>query len=360
MSIATEPVRYMDALNAGIADAMEADERVVLIGIDVGAGGGIFTVTKGLHERFGDDRVIDTPISEMGFVGAAVGAAMTGPAADRRDHVHGLHRRLPGPDPQPGGEAAVHDLRRAPVPDRLPHPDRRRPQRRRPALAEPRDDARAHPGPAGRDARHRDRRARPARRGRRGPEPGRVRREPPPLRHEGRGRRGPAADRQGARGARRRRRDRRHLGPDAARVPEGGRGVLGLDRGHRPALARPARHGDGPRARPSAPAGCSSSTRRSRTSAPGRRSPPARARSSTTSCACPVQPHRRADRPHAVQPGARALASCPPPPPSWPPRRPWSAKADPAARDVRRREIRRHAAMGSADATDRPDAAVGR
>jgi pyruvate/2-oxoglutarate/acetoin dehydrogenase E1 component len=78
MSTATEPVRYMDALTAGIADAMEADERVVLIGIDVGAGGGIFTVTKGLHERFGSDRVIDTPISEMGYVGAAVGAAMTG------------------------------------------------------------------------------------------------------------------------------------------------------------------------------------------------------------------------------------------------------------------------------------------
>ncbi len=78
MSLATEPVRYMDALKAGIADAMEADKRVVLIGIDVGAGGGIFTVTKGLHERFGDERVLDTPISEMGFVGAAVGAAMTG------------------------------------------------------------------------------------------------------------------------------------------------------------------------------------------------------------------------------------------------------------------------------------------
>ena len=78
MSTATEPVRYMDALTAGMADAMEADERVVLIGIDVGAGGGIFTVTKGLHERFGSDRVIDTPISEMGYVGAAVGAAMTG------------------------------------------------------------------------------------------------------------------------------------------------------------------------------------------------------------------------------------------------------------------------------------------
>jgi pyruvate/2-oxoglutarate/acetoin dehydrogenase E1 component len=77
-STATEAVRYLDAINAGIADAMEHDESVILIGIDVGAGGGIFTVTKGLHERFGSQRVLDTPISEMGYVGAAVGAAMTG------------------------------------------------------------------------------------------------------------------------------------------------------------------------------------------------------------------------------------------------------------------------------------------
>jgi pyruvate/2-oxoglutarate/acetoin dehydrogenase E1 component len=78
MSTATEPVRYLDAINAGIADAMDRDESVVLIGIDVGPGGGIFTVTKGLHDRYGSDRIIDTPISEMGYVGAAVGAAMTG------------------------------------------------------------------------------------------------------------------------------------------------------------------------------------------------------------------------------------------------------------------------------------------
>jgi pyruvate/2-oxoglutarate/acetoin dehydrogenase E1 component len=78
MSTATEPVRYLDAINAGMADAMDRDESVVLIGIDVGPGGGIFTVTKGLHERYGSDRIIDTPISEMGYVGAAVGAAMTG------------------------------------------------------------------------------------------------------------------------------------------------------------------------------------------------------------------------------------------------------------------------------------------
>ena len=71
-------VRYAEALNLGMADALEEDETVVVLGIDVGAGGGIFTVTRGLFERFGSERVIDTPISEMGYVGAAVGAAMTG------------------------------------------------------------------------------------------------------------------------------------------------------------------------------------------------------------------------------------------------------------------------------------------
>ncbi|HWI73707.1 MAG TPA: pyruvate dehydrogenase complex E1 component subunit beta [Baekduia sp.] len=71
-------MRYSGAITQGLATALEADERVVLMGIDVGAGGGIFTVTRGLHERFGSARVIDTPISEMGYVGAAVGAAMTG------------------------------------------------------------------------------------------------------------------------------------------------------------------------------------------------------------------------------------------------------------------------------------------
>lgn len=80
MSTATEtkPTRYIDALAQGMRTAMTEDERVVLLGIDVGAGGGIFTVTRGLHEEFGSERVIDTPISEMGYVGAGVGAAMTG------------------------------------------------------------------------------------------------------------------------------------------------------------------------------------------------------------------------------------------------------------------------------------------
>jgi acetoin:2,6-dichlorophenolindophenol oxidoreductase subunit beta len=76
--LTTAPVRYMDALNRGMADAMEEDDSVILMGIDVGAGGGIFTVSRGLFDRFGPHRVLDTPISEMGYVGAAVGAAMTG------------------------------------------------------------------------------------------------------------------------------------------------------------------------------------------------------------------------------------------------------------------------------------------
>jgi len=79
MSSSTDTaVRYSEAITLGLADALAGDDRVVLIGIDVGAGGGIFTITRGLHERFGASRVLDTPISEMGFVGAAVGAAMTG------------------------------------------------------------------------------------------------------------------------------------------------------------------------------------------------------------------------------------------------------------------------------------------
>jgi pyruvate/2-oxoglutarate/acetoin dehydrogenase E1 component len=61
-----------------MGQALAEDDRVVVIGIDVGAGGGIFTATRGLFERFGPNRVIDAPISELGYVGAAVGAAMTG------------------------------------------------------------------------------------------------------------------------------------------------------------------------------------------------------------------------------------------------------------------------------------------
>ena len=61
-----------------MADALEADDRVFMLGEDIGAAGGVFKVTEGLQERFGPDRVLDTPISEQAIVGTAIGAAVKG------------------------------------------------------------------------------------------------------------------------------------------------------------------------------------------------------------------------------------------------------------------------------------------
>jgi pyruvate dehydrogenase E1 component beta subunit len=69
---------YRQAVAAGIAQEMSRDPMVVLIGEDVGAAGGVFKLTEGLFDRFGPERVKDTPISEQAIVGAAMGAAMTG------------------------------------------------------------------------------------------------------------------------------------------------------------------------------------------------------------------------------------------------------------------------------------------
>ena len=70
-------VAFREAVRDGLLEEMERDERVVLLGEDVEPGG-VFNVTPGLLERFGPNRVIDTPISELGFTGAAFGAAVKG------------------------------------------------------------------------------------------------------------------------------------------------------------------------------------------------------------------------------------------------------------------------------------------
>jgi pyruvate/2-oxoglutarate/acetoin dehydrogenase E1 component len=77
-SVATETPRYAEALNRALADQLEGDEQVMVLGVDVGAGGGAYGVTKGLFDRFGPERVVDTPIAEAGLLGAVVGAAMAG------------------------------------------------------------------------------------------------------------------------------------------------------------------------------------------------------------------------------------------------------------------------------------------
>lgn len=71
-------IRFGQAINRALADAMAQDPSVVLFGEDVANAGGPFGVTRGLLDRFGSERVRDTPISEAAIVGAAVGAAMTG------------------------------------------------------------------------------------------------------------------------------------------------------------------------------------------------------------------------------------------------------------------------------------------
>ena len=69
---------YRGAVHDAIADAMRADARVVLLGEDVGRYGGTYAVSKGMLEEFGPERIRDTPISELGFVGIGIGAALGG------------------------------------------------------------------------------------------------------------------------------------------------------------------------------------------------------------------------------------------------------------------------------------------
>jgi pyruvate dehydrogenase E1 component beta subunit len=66
------------AINQALAQEMEADERVMLLGEDIGLNGGVFRVTDGLQKRFGPDRVVDSPLSESGIIGTSIGLAMAG------------------------------------------------------------------------------------------------------------------------------------------------------------------------------------------------------------------------------------------------------------------------------------------
>jgi pyruvate dehydrogenase E1 component beta subunit len=71
-------ITLVEALREALFEELERDNHVIVLGEDIAEAGGVFKVFAGLHERFGPDRVLDTPISEAGFVGTAVGAALTG------------------------------------------------------------------------------------------------------------------------------------------------------------------------------------------------------------------------------------------------------------------------------------------
>jgi 2-oxoisovalerate dehydrogenase E1 component beta subunit len=71
-------ITYLEAIRQALWDELEGDERVFLLGQDIGTYGGAFRVTAGMLERFGPERIVDTPISESAMIGCAVGAAMMG------------------------------------------------------------------------------------------------------------------------------------------------------------------------------------------------------------------------------------------------------------------------------------------
>lgn len=75
---ATVRINYREALRQGLREALLRDERVFLMGEDVGRYGGSYAVSKGLLEEFGEERIRDTPLSESAFVGAGIGAALNG------------------------------------------------------------------------------------------------------------------------------------------------------------------------------------------------------------------------------------------------------------------------------------------
>ena len=74
----TKEYTVRDALNEAMAEELEANDKVCIMGEEVAQYNGAYKVTKGLLDRFGDRRVIDTPITESGFCGLAVGAALSG------------------------------------------------------------------------------------------------------------------------------------------------------------------------------------------------------------------------------------------------------------------------------------------
>ena len=101
------PVTYLEAIRQGIWEEMERDPAVFCIGEDIGIYGGAFKVTEGLIDRFGPQRVVDTPISEIGHRERQLRSRADRHASRSRVPVHGLHQLRLQPDRQHGGQGAL-------------------------------------------------------------------------------------------------------------------------------------------------------------------------------------------------------------------------------------------------------------
>ena len=84
----------VQAINLALIQEMEKDDRVVLLGEDIGLNGGVFRATEGLFQRFGGDRVVDTPLSESGIMGTSIGLAMAGLRPIPEIQFEGFMRRF--------------------------------------------------------------------------------------------------------------------------------------------------------------------------------------------------------------------------------------------------------------------------
>src|SRR3954463_8734761 len=71
-------MNMVEAINSALRQEMEADDRILVLGEDVGKNGGVFRVTDGLQKKFGEDRCIDTPLAESGIIGTSIGLAVSG------------------------------------------------------------------------------------------------------------------------------------------------------------------------------------------------------------------------------------------------------------------------------------------
>jgi len=74
----TKQMTMIQAINDGMRIMLEEDDRCIILGEDIGKNGGVFRATEGLQEKFGDDRVVDTPLSEAGIIGTSIGLAVNG------------------------------------------------------------------------------------------------------------------------------------------------------------------------------------------------------------------------------------------------------------------------------------------
>ena len=169
---ASRVITYSEAVREAIGQAMEADDRVFMLGEDIGVYGGAFGVSGDLYHRFGAERIRDTPISELGIVGAAVGAALAGMRPIVEIQFSDFTNQAM--DQIVNQAAKIHFMLGGAVQraDGAARPARLRHRRRRPALPEPRGVVRPRARPQGGHAGHRRRRQGPAARRHRRPQPG--------------------------------------------------------------------------------------------------------------------------------------------------------------------------------------------